>query len=196
MSTSISDIHGFDPATVSFNDILGTMHPEDMDFVAAAEQANFEFLYNTLGKENVLNYKSCFSFRSRMKDGSYAMLNHQALVLTLDHEGKVGKSLNIHTRIDHLTKTNTHTLSLIGLNDLPSYLNIPVAGFANTSEIYSKREIDILKLIADGQNNNEIAETLFISSLTVKKHRNNILRKTDCKNTSQLIKKCVLQGLI
>lgn len=196
VSSSIKDIHGFDPAAVEFKDILETIHPEDLGFVAAAEQANFEFLYNTLGKDKVLNYKSSFSFRSRMKDGSYAMLNHQALLLTLDDEGNFGKSLNIHTSIDHLTKINPYTLSLIGLNNLPSYMNIPVAGYANSSVKYSKREIDIIKCIADGQNNNEIAKALFISPLTVKTHRNNILKKTDCKNTSQLIKKCILQGLI
>lgn len=196
VSSSITDIHGFDPATVCFNDILATIHSDDMNFVAAAEQANFDFLYGKLGKENVLNYKSCFSFRSRMKDGEYAMLNHQALVLTIDENGNLGKSLNIHTRIDHLIKTNIYTLSLLGLRDLPSYFNLPVPGYSNISITYSKREIDIIKHIAEGNTNNEIAEKLFISCLTVKKHRSNILKKTDCKNTSQLIRQCILQGLI
>jgi len=51
----------------------------------------------------------------------------------------------------------------------------------------SKREIEIIKLIAKGQTNNEISEVLFISPLTVKTHRNNILRKLDIKNTAALI---------
>lgn len=196
VSPSILDIHGFDPATVTFDDIINSIHPEDMDFVAQAEATNLDFLYNTIGIDKVLNYKSCFSFRSRMKNGDYAMLNHQALLLTLDEHGKFGKSLNIHTRIEHLTKTNSNTLSLIGLNGLPSYMNIPVKGLSNTSVRYSKREIEIIKFIADGLDNNEIAASLFISPLTVKTHRNNILKKTDCKNTSELIKQCLLQGLI
>ncbi len=196
VSPSIMDIHGFDPEEVTFYDILGTIHPNDMDFVAKAEQANLEFLYGTLGNDKLLNYKSCFSFRSRMKNGDYAMLNHQALLLTLDEHGKFGKSLNIHTRIDHLTKTNTHQISLIGLNGFPSYMNIEVDKDNASLEKYSKREIDILKLISDGHSNIEIAEQLFISPLTVKKHRNNILKKTNCKNTTQLIKQSILQGLI
>ena len=61
---------------------------------------------------------------------------------------------------------------------------------------FSKREIDIIKLIANGLSNVEIAEKLFISVLTVKKHRTNILAKSDSKNTAQLIKNCILQGLI
>lgn len=196
VSPSILDIHGLDPETVTFYDILGTIHPEDMEFVAKAEQANLEFLYGTLGKDNLLNYKSCFSFRSRMKCGDYAMLNHQALLLTLDEQGNFGKSLNIHTRIDHLTKTNTNQLSFIGLNGLPSYMNIDVCNSINTTVEFSKRELDVLKLIAEGNTNNEIAELLFISPLTVKKHRTNILSKSDCKNTSQLIRESILKGLI
>ncbi len=196
VSPSIMDIHGLDPATVSFYDILSTIHPDDMDFVVKAEQRNLEFLYGTLGIDKVLNYKSCFSFRSRMKNGDYAMLNHQALLLTLDEHGKFGKSLNIHTRIDHLTKTNTNQISLIGLNGLPSYMNIDICDSTNPLVEFSKRELDVLKLIAEGNTNNEIASQLFISPLTVKKHRNNILNKSNCKNTSQLIRQSILKGLI
>ncbi len=196
VSPSITEIHGFDPETVSFFDILDTIHPDDMEFVSLAEKANLEFLYGTLGVDKLLSYKSCFSFRSRMKDGEYAMLNHQALILTLDDNGNFGKSLNIHTCIDHLTKTNTKQISLIGLNGHPSYMNIPFNNGIDESTKYTKREIEIIKLLSDGKSNAEIAEKLFISPLTVKKHRNNILKKTDCSNTSQLIKQSVLQGLI
>ena len=75
-------------------------------------------------------------------------------------------------------------------------MNIQMDNGLDESIKYTKREIDILKLLSDGKTNAEIAEKLFISPLTVKKHRNNILKKTDCKNTSQLIKQSILQGLI
>src|SRR5690606_6643653 len=123
------NIHGLNPETVTFSDILATIHPEDMEFVRTAEDTIIDFMYDILGTEMVLNYKTCYSHRSRMKNGKYAMLNHQALVLTTDEKGKFGKSLNIHTCIDHLTKLNTHTVSLIGLNNLPSYMDIPILGY-------------------------------------------------------------------
>ncbi len=87
-----------------------------------------------------------------MKNGEYAMLNHQALLLTLDEHGKFGKSLNIHTRIDHLTNTNTHQISLIGLNGLPSYMNLDIYDSINHLVAFSKRELDVLKLIAEGNH--------------------------------------------
>ena len=51
----------------------------------------------------------------------------------------------------------------------------------------SKREIEVLLNICKGQSNQEIAETLNISKRTVDKHRENILLKTDSKNTAELV---------
>lgn len=51
----------------------------------------------------------------------------------------------------------------------------------------SDRELEILELICRGLSNQEIADTLFLSKRTVDKHRSNILFKTNCKNTAQLV---------
>lgn len=50
----------------------------------------------------------------------------------------------------------------------------------------SERELSILKLVALGNTNNEIAERLFISSHTVMTHRKNITRKLGIKTVSGL----------
>lgn len=49
----------------------------------------------------------------------------------------------------------------------------------------SERELDVLKLIADGQSNNEIAESLIISPRTVKSHVSNILSKLHLGDRTQ-----------
>jgi DNA-binding NarL/FixJ family response regulator len=51
----------------------------------------------------------------------------------------------------------------------------------------SKRELDVLKLIALGNSNEEIAEKLNISSTTVRTHRANLISKTGCANTASLV---------
>jgi len=195
VSPSIKDIHGFDPKTVTFDDIINSIHPDDLDYVAKAEEKNLNFLYSIIGKENIINYKSNYSFRSRMKDGKYAMLNHQAIILTVDENGGFGKSLNIHTVIDHITTTNNFTISIIGLQDFPSYTNIKVNHNPNYTS-FSNREIEIIKLIYQGCQNKEIAQTLSISEHTVKTHRKNIYKKSDCRNATELTKKCISEGLI
>ena len=49
----------------------------------------------------------------------------------------------------------------------------------------SERELDVLKLIADGQSNAKIAESLFISPKTVKSHVSNILSKLHLGDRTQ-----------
>ena len=59
-----------------------------------------------------------------------------------------------------------------------------------------EREIEIIKLLAEGLTSHQIAEKLFIAESTVKTHRRNILRKTELQNTSQLIQFALNQGII
>lgn len=51
----------------------------------------------------------------------------------------------------------------------------------------SEREIEIIKLLAQGLTSFEIAEKLFIAEHTVKTHRKNILRKIDAHSTNELV---------
>ena len=196
VSPSIQDIHGFDPKTVKFDNILNTIHPEDINFVTCAEKTTLKFMYEIIGKDNIMNYKSIYSFRSRLKNGEYCLLNHQAIVLTTDDKGGFGKSLNIHTNISHISKKNNYTISLIGLNGNPSYTDIEVLSTSDDFFKLSKRETEIIKLLSEGLNNSEIASKLNISLHTVKTHRKNINKKTSCKNVSELLNKCTSKGLL
>ncbi len=61
----------------------------------------------------------------------------------------------------------------------PDGSNIPVI---------TRREKEVLELIAEGMTNNEIAVKLYISSTTVDTHRKNLLTKLEAKNTASLIR--------
>lgn len=56
------------------------------------------------------------------------------------------------------------------------------------------REREILKLVAEGVPNKEIADLLFISVRTVENHRANIMRKLNISNTANLIKYAIRKG--
>jgi DNA-binding NarL/FixJ family response regulator len=60
----------------------------------------------------------------------------------------------------------------------------------------TKRELEILKLIAEEYSNPEIAEQLFISIRTVDTHRRNLLDKLQAKNTAGLVKYAMKHGLV
>jgi len=57
-----------------------------------------------------------------------------------------------------------------------------------SESILTARETDVLKLIATGFQNPEIADKLYISIFTVKSHRKNILSKLNLRNTAQLVR--------
>jgi len=53
----------------------------------------------------------------------------------------------------------------------------------------SSREREILELIIAGRSNKEIANILFLSELTIKTHRKNIMSKMDAHNLAELLRK-------
>lgn len=204
LSNGFEEIHSIPVEQIkTINDILSLMHPNDMDFVSQAEEKALHFIIDTIGAEKFTQYKGSYNFRLRVADGSYELFNHQALLLSMDENYKFIKSLNIHTNINHLTKTNNYKFSLIGLAGEPSYLNLDVtenaietAGDPSPPIVFTKREIEIIKLLADGYSTKTIAEKLFISQTTVETHRKNILRKSGCKNSVKLISKSLSEGWI
>lgn len=58
----------------------------------------------------------------------------------------------------------------------------------STNILLTRREKEVLELIAEGMTNNVIAQKLFISPSTVDTHRKNLLAKLDVKNTASLIR--------
>ncbi len=60
----------------------------------------------------------------------------------------------------------------------------------------TKREIEVIKLIAEGYTSHDIAEKLFISPRTVDTHRRNLLQKLNVKNTAELIKFAIKHNIV
>lgn len=60
----------------------------------------------------------------------------------------------------------------------------------------TKREKQILQLVAQGKTSNRIAEELFLSPLTVDTHRKNLLQKFQAKNSTELVNQAIEYHLI
>ena len=66
----------------------------------------------------------------------------------------------------------------------------------STLGLLSQREREVLKLIAEGYKNKEIAADLCISLKTVEKHRANLMKKLDLHNAAALTAYAIEQGLV
>ncbi|PKP50947.1 MAG: DNA-binding response regulator [Bacteroidetes bacterium HGW-Bacteroidetes-1] len=64
------------------------------------------------------------------------------------------------------------------------------------SALLSEREEEVLYHICQGLSNHEIAENIGISKRTVDKHRENILLKTESKNTAGLVMFAIRNGIV
>jgi two-component system response regulator NreC len=102
------------------------------------------------------------------------------LILALDYvmDGKTFLSPSISGKVvdAYLMNRKTHKSSL--LDNLTS------------------RELEILKLIAEGHKNKDIADHLCISLKTVEKHRSNLMAKLDRRNTAALTAYAIEKGIV
>jgi DNA-binding NarL/FixJ family response regulator len=67
---------------------------------------------------------------------------------------------------------------------------------ADEGDLLTMREREILKLLAEGKKSHEIAEALYISVNTVRRHRYNIMSKLDIKSMADLVKYAISQDYL
>ncbi len=87
--------------------------------------------------------------------------------------------------------------SYISIEILNDILKYPEKGSFNVFDSdLTERETEVLLLICTGLTNNEITDKLVISKRTVDKHRENLLQKTQSKNTANLVIYAIKNGLL
>lgn len=143
------------------------------------------------------SYKFSYDYRIVKPDGKVARILEQNSVLQLDGKGNITHLLGVCSDITHWKRNGVSLASLSSAIDKQHFLfspenNTPMPPKA----ILSKRELEILKLISEGQSSKYIADKLFISFHTVNTHRQKMIGKTNTKNTSGLVQFAVCNGLI
>ncbi len=126
----------------------------------------------------------------------YSKAGHKIPVLfsgssMLDENGRT-KGMILIANHHHVENNFGESANQINDEKDADYYNIKTLG-----EIpLTKREREIMKLIAEEQSNQEIAEKLFISVRTVETHRKNIMQKLHVKSVIALVKYATLNGII
>ena len=194
---SVKEVLGLE-STEDFNleFILANVHPDDLAYCLDFEREVTAF-FNQLPVEKVLNYKVSYDYRIKRKDQTYIRILQQAVTIQTNEEGAVLRVLNVHTDISHLKTQNGSTLSFIGLNGEPSYIDyIHSTPFTAAKHILTKKESEILALLVAGKTSFEIADLLFISKNTVDTHRKNMLKRAKCKSMIELTMMCMKDGTL
>ena len=120
--------------------------------------------------------------------------NQQSFIRKMMDNGASGYVLKNATQQELMDAVNTVMKGKTFMSDEVSQ----VMRKSNTVSVpvLTRREKEVLELIAEGMTNNEIAEKIFVSASTVDTHRKNLLAKLEAKNTAELVKLAFYHNLI
>jgi DNA-binding CsgD family transcriptional regulator/PAS domain-containing protein len=196
MSDEVKKVLGYNPEDLDLQTFLNIIHPDDQSWFLSIENKVTEF-FNKLTVEQVPNYKVRYDYRLRKSNGHYLRVLQQVITIQYSESGGVFRTFGVHTDISHLKMEGKPVLSFIGLNGEPSYVEVDIRNeFLTPCASITDRERQILFLLTEGRKTKEIAIELSISVETVSTHRKNLIRKTNAKNSSDMVVKAIKNGWI
>lgn len=196
VSKEVEDIMGYNPSEFDVLFMNGRIHPDDRSWFLSIGTKIVDF-FSKLSIEKLLKYKVRYDIRYRKKNGDYARILYQGILIEHDENGRFLRTLNIHTDITYLKEEGKPSLSFIGVDGEPSYRNVASKNhFVESKEELTLREKQVLKLLIEGKFSKEISNILKISKQTVDTHRKNMLHKNELSNTGELIGKAIRYGWI
>ncbi len=122
------------------------------------------------------------------------LLSHLDFFITKRQRTIIISAQNLSDSPNRIDPTDELSQSIETLNKLISSIQQPIAN--KSSQNLSSREIEVLKLVAMGYINKEIADKLSISINTVLTHRKNITSKLGIRSVSGLSVYAIMNGLI
>jgi DNA-binding CsgD family transcriptional regulator len=196
VSKEVEDIMGYHPSEFNIEFMNGKIHPDDRSWFLAIGNTIVDF-FSHLALEKIMKNKITFDIRFRKKNGEYARILYQGILLEHDEKGRFLRSLSFHTDITYLKDEGKPVLSFIGIDGEASYRDVISNNiFIESKEELTRREKQILKLLIDGKLSKEISCILEISKQTVDTHRKNMLHKKNLSNTRELIGKAIRNGWV
>lgn len=200
VSESLKTVLGYDREDFTPEFLFEILHPEDKEKIGDKESISLSFLEKQISDEDVTNYKVAFLIRLKHANGDYITVLHQVRPIAISEDGEVLETVSIHTDISYLNPSVDHKISFQSKHK-GSHLALDTSKnqlLTNNCVIknFSSRELEIIKCAGLGMNIHETADKLFVSPNTVTTHKKNILRKSGCKNFTELVSRCIKEGVI
>lgn len=169
---------------------FSTIHPSDVEFVMAAVAMTAKITETPpIEKSNKLNS----NIYSRMLDANnnYRWVLIQFPQRLYNKEGKVVSCLVMTTDLSHLAVPLKTIMTVVDGSNNESHYYTAVVNEQKLIDanlpVISKREREVLQLMAKGLNTPQIANQLFIAYDTVENHKRNLRKKTHTKTSVALM---------
>lgn len=181
-------------------DILSELlHPDDMYFMLSAMQFSGNTILNLAPSERRFVVFNIFG-RMLDRNNQYRWIMFQLPNEFINEENKIERTLCVVYDLSHFQINNMPLLTIVdSRNKEAQYYKSferQITRIDTDIPSITKREKEILHLMAQGFNTPEITQKLFISYHTVENHKRNLRKKTGVKTSGELIAYAVKFNLI
>jgi len=159
--------------------------PMDLDLLLKINTIGFDF-YDKIALNERSDYTISYDFNLITEEGKIILINQKLTPLFLTNEGKIWKAICV---VSLSTEKKSGNIKMYKIGDNKVFQYDLEGGFWKSTEriILSDREKEVLQLSSRGYTISEIAETIFVSSATVKFHRKKLFDKLEVANISEAI---------
>jgi DNA-binding CsgD family transcriptional regulator len=200
VSESILDHYGVRPEefTVEYGAqaFIELLKPESLELmITEITPKMLETCLQHKDQTDCLRFSACVEVRSRTGKEGWVLLHTD--ILSSDANGFPILSSAIGIDVSSVKKDPYihYSASFTSLEETKILYSKNLTG-TKTPVNFSKREIQIIQYLCQGETTKNIAEKLCISFETIKKQRSNILEKSGTKNTAELINFSTMTGII
>jgi len=175
-------------------------HPEDLLKMFAFSKYWVD-LVEKLPEDRKPYVRPTIFIRMKNNTGNYNWVMVQYAQTIANRAGNILYVLTLVTDVSHIKKDGVAMMSILDTHDNKSHVfycsdTMAVSGDINLTLSITNREQEILGFLALGYSSKQIAGQLNIALKTVDNHRQNLLRKTNCKSTGELVAQGINMGFI
>jgi DNA-binding CsgD family transcriptional regulator len=147
------------------------------------------------------NHIFTYNFQFRSRKGEYINILQRNCFVKSDDKGNPLLSFGVITNINHYKTENpviqvVEKISEDGIFDNANTVFKKTYFLNKEDTLFTKRELELLKWMAEGLTNKEIAGKLFISEHTIVAHKRNMMTKSNSSNVTELVSFAIRNHLL
>lgn len=173
-------------------DIYNYIHPDDLFERHLLELEFFNFLMKLPPSER-LNYSTICKVRARSQTGEYNYIEHRSSYLRMDKNGSLWLALCLY---NYSFSPPPKILIDSMIVNKTTGEKFTINKYNNCTELLTEREKEVLVHVSKGLLSKEIATKLHISSNTVNRHRQNIIKKLNVNNSMEAVRVANALGIL
>ena len=185
------------PDPISVYTLYNHVHPADILTVLKLGKAAISYSILTGEMMDPYQWVLAHDYRLRTNGGKYKRYVRHSYIIHYS-EGILDLTLNLLTEVTFLKPKGSVQWELQG-RDLETFraeVEKELTRQPSEATVLSRREVEILHLLAMGNTSDKVSKALHISPLTVTTHRKNIMKKLKVKNTNEMVYVAVKEGLL